>query len=435
VSIDAVRSRRALLTGAAGAVAATATAAVATPFFALAAGDDGSPINVGSNFGDVQSTTSLTNKTNAAAVLYLKNAGAGPSLIATNGGGTPFYPPDHTTIYGITHAGRAIYGVAGNSSGTAYGVSGDSSSTSGVGVYGHTTALLGATSGVVGQTESGSDNAQGVLGNATATSGFTNGVWGQNASSSGNGVYGYASSGTGYTGGVSGECASPAGVGVWGMSDANSTGTMGITGPSDPGPIDKTGVYGAATQPSAATRGVVGHALSLNGVGVTGVSGTPSLPTILGNIGVHGYSFGRGVFGQSGPTGVGVHGNAQGGKASVGVRGSTDAGTGVRGETTTGTAVLAATLGPKKGLALRASGRVQFDNAAGIATIAAGTSQVVVTPGTDLKATSAVVATLQGVAGSALVKYVQVNPTADTFTIHLTANAPNNVKVAWHVFG
>jgi len=67
--------------------------------------------------------------------------------------------------------------------------------------------------------------------------------------------------------------------------------------------------------------------------------------------------------------------------------------------------------------------------------VPAGASSVVVTPGTNLVATSAVVATLQSNGGRALVKYVKVNAPGDTFTIYLSANAPANVKVAWHVFG
>ena len=81
-------------------------------------------------------------------------------------------------------------------------------------------------------------------------------------------------------------------------------------------------------------------------------------------------------------------------------------------------------------------GRVRFDNSVGIATVAAGTSSVTVTPGIDLTATSAVVATLQAnPAGTLAVKGVTVNATADTFTIYLTATATAAVKVAWHVFG
>ncbi len=55
---------------------------------------------------------------------------------------------------------------------------------------------------------------------------------------------------------------------------------------------------------------------------------------------------------------------------------------------------------PMVGTSLRAVGKVKFDKSAGIATIASGASSGVVTPGIDLTATSAVVATLQGTAAA-----------------------------------
>ena len=76
------------------------------------------------------------------------------------------------------------------------------------------------------------------------------------------------------------------------------------------------------------------------------------------------------------------------------------------------------------GYALRTKGRVRLDQSAGQATITSGTSSVVVTPGIDLTATTAVVATLNGDAGgSTAVKRVAINATANTFTIYLTGNA------------
>ena len=110
-------------------------------------------------------------------------------------------------------------------------------------------------------------------------------------------------------------------------------------------------------------------------------------------------------------------------------------GTGAYVTTTTGTAGYFKTGGPKFGTALRTIGRVRFDNSVGIATVPAGTHGVTVTPGIDLQTTSAVVATLQGPAGGALVERVSVNATTDQFTIYLTKNTTAAVKVAWHVFG
>jgi hypothetical protein len=139
-----------------------------------------------------------------------------------------------------------------------------------------------------------------------------------------------------------------------------------------------------------------------------------------------------GVLGQS-TVGRGVQGVATTG---VGLRGAATTGYGVQATSTTGTAVLASSGGLKTGTALRTVGRVRFENSVGIATIGAAKSSVTVTPGIDLTASSAVVATLQGSAGgTTTVHRCVVNVTADTFTIYLTAKATVAVKVAWHVFG
>src|SRR5205823_4255640 len=84
----------------------------------------------------------------------------------------------------------------------------------------------------------------------------------------------------------------------------------------------------------------------------------------------------------------------------------------------------------KSGTGLRVIGRVRFDHGAGVASVGAGSAQVTVTPGIDLTAASAVVATLLGPAGGATVAYVQVHANADTFTIVLTKQATVPVKVA-----
>jgi hypothetical protein len=88
------------------------------------------------------------------------------------------------------------------------------------------------------------------------------------------------------------------------------------------------------------------------------------------------------------------------------------------------------------GYALRAVGRVRFDQCAGVATIRAATQSRTVAPGIDLTSGSAVAATLMGSAGgTATVHRVIVRAAANTFTIHLTAAARFDAKVAWRVFG
>ena len=298
-----------------------------------------------------------------------------------------------TSFPSLGHGGgTAVYG----GSGSGIGVEGDSDSANGV--YGHSVSGYG----VIGNSDSG----YGVVG---GSNGSGNGVLGA-SNGSGTGVEGDSDSGTGVFGdsgshigvsGVSGASNKPA---VLGFSQGASTGVQGFSGAPGPLPATppKTGVYGYAAQ-DASARGVTGQ--STAGYGISGVAST-----------------GRGVNGTA-TTGYGLFGAAS-------------SGIGARGWSTTGTALYATTSGPKIGTALRAIGRVKFDNCAGVATIAAGHNSVVVTPGSDMLATSAVVATLQGnPSGVAMVKSVSVDATADTFTIYLTANATAAVTVAWHAFG
>jgi hypothetical protein len=249
---------------------------------------------------------------------------------------------------------------------------------------------------------------------------------------------------------------SPDGVGLHGDADAATGASFGLSGSSNS--PDGAGVYGTA---NAATGGVgvLGEGLADGGVGVLGAGET---------YGVWGAGAGTGVFGSTGsgtgvigysqpvpmgtapqpstPASTGVYGYAaQDGTASGvlgestvgrGVHGGATTGTGVSGLATTGTAAYFKTSGLKNGTALRTVGRVRFDNSVGIATIGAGRASVTVTPGIDLLATSAVVATLQAnPTGTIAVQGVVVNVTGNTFTIYLTATAASAMKVAWHVFG
>jgi len=242
-------------------------------------------------------------------------------------------------------------------------------------------------------------------------------------SGSGVGLRGTSSTGNGIEGASSGSNRSAVwgdnsggGVGVAGSSVGSAYGTRGVQGTAPNG----FGVYGG----SSTKAGVLGQ--SDGATGVHGQSGTGVVAAGPGKTGVFGYAAqdasARGVYGKT-TTGYGVYGVAT-------------TGYGVRGVVTSGTAGYFATGSPSSGTGLRAQGRVRFDHAAGLATIAAGTSTVVVTPGTDLQPTSAVVATLNGNAGgSTVVKRVSVDTATNKFTIYLTANSTAAVPVAWHVFG
>lgn len=314
-----------------------------------------------------------TNNTSATQTGITNSAG-GTALAVTSNGDTS------VAISGtVNGAGRAVwgestqgYGVVG-ASGTSYGVYGGSSSGDGVhGTSGDAYGVYGTSVNQVG-IYGESTNHPGVVGTSTNSIGVSG------TSPNGSGVSG--SSGIGY--GVLGYSNATNRAGTTGQSGGDSTGVLGMSGSPVPDAPAKTGVYGEAAQDSTA-KGVWGKS---NG--------------------------GRGVYGQA-TSGQGVRGYAS----------------------TTGTALYGSTAGPKKGLALHTIGRVKLDNAAGIATITSGTKSVVVTPGIDLLATSAVVATLQAnPGGTTAVQRVEVNATADTFTIYLTANASSTVTVAWHVFG
>lgn len=217
-------------------------------------------------------------------------------------------------------------------------------------------------------------------------SGAGTGVFGQSASSYG--VHGQSTSGIGIVGdstsnsGIFGASHSATWSAIIGTSAGNSTGVYGASGGIAPGAPAKTGVYGYAAQDSSA-RGVHGQSTA-----------------------------GRGIYGQA------------------------TSGYGVRGYATSGTAGYFASAAPTSGTALRAVGRVKLDKCVGVATIAKNTKSVTVTPGIDVVSTAAVVATLQGnPGGTTTVQRVSISPTANTFTIYLTANSTATVKVAWHIFG
>jgi hypothetical protein len=361
----AARSRRALLAAGLGGLVATVASALGRPDV-VRAGSDGDVVLGGSN--STTSTTYLTNSVGGAIVIDATAVGTAVYAYAEAGFGVEAKTKAYAAVYGNSDSADGVDGV----SGTSYGVRG--SSTSNVGVYGES----GSQYGVYGT----STNQVGVYGESTNHPGVvgtsTNSIGVSGTSPNGTGVAG--SSGIGV--GVNGHSNATNRAGTVGQSDGDSTGVLGISGTPVPDAPAKTGVYGEATQDTAA----------------------------------------RGVWGKS-TTGRGVYGEASSGH-------------GVRGYARTGAAVYGSTIGLKSGLALHTVGRVRLDNSVGLATILSGHNSVTVTPGIDLTATSAVVATLQGSAGATTtVHRVVVDASGDTFTIYLTANATTNVTVAWHIFG
>ncbi len=171
-------------------------------------------------------------------------------------------------------------------------VAADTPASGGVGVLGHATNLIDASTGVEGVSES--LLGVGVLGNATATTGATFGVRGTSASASGVGVGGIATQITGTTFGVYGSAGSTSGVGVGGYATATSGSADGVYGETSSGTGD--GVHGVANATSGGATGVLGSAASSTGIGVHG-----DVPAASGST--------TGVYGSAASTsGVGVYG-------------------------------------------------------------------------------------------------------------------------------
>ena len=290
-------------------------------------------------------------------------------------------------VYGVSFStsGIGVRGWAHGASGSTYGVYGLSESTDGGclrprrrhqrlhlrrrgSVLQHerhrhlgplTPPTSGSTRGVDGRPSARSGI--GVRGYAHGASGSTYGVYGLSGSTSGTGVYGYARATTGYTYGVSGLSESTSGFGVCGRNAANSTGVLGtssdIAQPVVPIPSPKTGVYGYAAQdrrPAGCGRDDVGR-------------GGPGLATT-----------GYGV--RGGHLGIGASGYARPAPRCSPPRPT-----------------------PRWAPRSRRSARSSSTRASASRPSPPARTQVTVTPGIDLTATSAVVATLQGSAGGALV--------------------------------
>jgi hypothetical protein len=215
------------------------------------------------------------------------------------------------------------------------------------------------------------------------------------------------------------------------MASGGAGNSTALTAQIGPGQLDINGVPDnvaiyARCMIDASSRAVVAETAS--GRGVVGIA--PDGTAVYG-VALTGANA-RGVIGET-SSGRGVNGIAQSGR---GVQGQATSGRGVYGYATSGYGGYFERQAGKTGTALRAVGPVKFDNCSGIATINSGSSSVLVTPGIDLTAASAVVATLQGSAGgTTTVHRCTVNATNNTFTIYLTGNSTASVKVAWHVFG
>jgi hypothetical protein len=147
-----------------------------------------------------------------------------------------------------------------------------------------------------------------------------------------------------------------------------------------------TGVLGMAPATTGTTYGVVGRAMSVGGVGALGHA--PNHRT-----GVVGVSSALDASLPAAPVKTGVYGHATQDADARGVHGKSTAGRGVYGQATSGSGVFGYAT---TGYALRGSGRLRFDRASGVATIAATGTSVVVTPEIDVTSASFVLLTPKG---------------------------------------
>jgi hypothetical protein len=183
-------SRRAVLGGAVGAIAAVASQAIGGPQRAMA---NGEPMAVGGDYQDATTTTKLVNTMNAETGLWAKSEQE--SGVAGSGSGQAIigWSASNIGIHGRSTSYLGVYGQSDSNS----GVYGSSESTSGVRGWSRSTV------GVYGISGSGYPTSiglrVGVYGWGPATTGLvpSYGVIGKSASALGTGVLGSCDAGVG----------------------------------------------------------------------------------------------------------------------------------------------------------------------------------------------------------------------------------------------
>jgi hypothetical protein len=377
VDLNSPRPRRAILAASMGALAATVAQAFGRPERAAAA--DGQTVLVGGEYTS-SSVTKIAAAGSAIGIRGESSSAAGVHGQSNTGAGMR---AASNTSYGLlgTTGSTSVAAVAGLGTGNRAGVHGVSGGAIAgapekVGVYG-TANQDDTAAGVKGQSTDG----RGVVGDSTF----------------GTGVAGNSEHGTGVVGGTF------TGIGVDGYTHAGN----GVRGRADLG----VGVLGETAL--ASLPGVRGVGKAADGIGVQGWVGAASPPAPQAK--------------------TGVHGRCDLDSSSFGVFGQSATGTGTRGNTSSGTGVLGVASGAA-GFGIRSIGRVGLQNASGVATIASGASSVVVTPGTDIVASTFVIVTPQADPGTRRL-WATTDPAADTLTIHVSAAVSGSLKVAWLALG
>ena len=229
IDIAIPRSRRSLLAGAVGGLAAAVTATLAGAQRVLAAGDDGQVLHVADYKADIRTTTTLANNTNNVTALR--------GINNQDGIGVTGFSASYRGVYGSSLDGT---GVAGESEEGPYGVHARALGTTGlkVGVFG----------------EGYSPGGVAMLGNNYATSGNAEGVQGTTDSPTGWATVGWARANGAAVVGASGPDFPSAGVpsktGVFGYSQNGRGGVF--RGPTAQARLMPTG---ATTHPSSGAAG------------------------------------------------------------------------------------------------------------------------------------------------------------------------------------
>ena len=211
-------------------------------------------------------------------------------------------------------------------------------------------------------------------------------------------------------------------VGVTG----SSTSSTGVTGLSTSG----DGVYGQTT----AGTGVRGY--SQQSIGVSGSSDASDKPAIRGWQSANGTAIlGFSNDGAADPpparAKTGVYGQATQDSNSRGVWGRSNAGQGVRGQATSGAGLFGTAT---SGYAIRGAGRLRLDKISGVASVAAGSTVVTVTPGVDVNASSFLLLTPKANLGGRDLWFT-TDPANDRFTIHLSSARSSATRIAWLLIG
>ena len=371
------RSRRAVLAGALGGVAAAAASSLIRP--STVGATDHSALIVGeSNTATLQTTLN-------------SSAGSGTTFLAVaSGSGTAIQGTGLTGkgVTGSTTSGVALRGVAAGGYG-AY-----ATSTTGIGV-------IGIAGSVNPSTSFGSVGVVGFRSNGT-------GVW---ASSS----TGTALKAT--SGGQGADISSSSGTlpSLVSKATGGTVGVVGLGGNFTPAQAYPDGVGVLGENPDAAGVGMWGR--SSNGTGILGESDT---------------GYGMEAYGA-----VGIY--ASGG--SVGVLGDVDNATGVQGWSGVVVAPdsgvnVGVWAGAENGrTALQTQGVVKM-NRSGETTVAVGTSSRKVTVPGGITAASMGFATIQANRSGFYIRGVVLGTADSSITIHLNANATTSaIPVAWVVLG